>query len=154
MKNEGVPEDTIIFMNKGGTVELDGLKVTLTHAMHSSSYDTENGTVYAGEACGVVLHSGDKAIYHAGDTALFSDMELIKEEYEPMIALIPIGDCFTMGPREGARAAELVGADIAIPIHYGTFPLLTGCPKIFKEECQHKGIEGMILAPGESLFID
>ncbi|MCB0337745.1 MAG: metal-dependent hydrolase, partial [Bdellovibrionales bacterium] len=98
--NEGVPESQLCPMNKGGTLEIEGLNVSLTHAMHSSSYETASGPQYAGEACGVVLGDGIRNLYHAGDTALFSDMSLIKDQYQPEIALLPIGDRFTMGPVE------------------------------------------------------
>jgi L-ascorbate metabolism protein UlaG (beta-lactamase superfamily) len=112
--------------NKGGTVELEGVKVTLTHAQHSSS--VEDGT-YTGEACGLVveLESGFK-LYVAGDTNVFGDMALIARIYEPDLVVIPIGDHFTMGPREAAVALELLGAKRCVPCHYGTFGLLTGTP--------------------------
>jgi L-ascorbate metabolism protein UlaG (beta-lactamase superfamily) len=112
--------------NKGGTVEVAGVKVTLTHAQHSSS--VEDGT-YTGEACGLVieLESGFK-LYVAGDTGVFGDMALIARIYEPDLVVLPIGDHFTMGPREAAVALELLGAKRCVPCHYGTFGLLTGTP--------------------------
>lgn len=152
LQGEGVPGDQLIFMNKGGTVEWEGLKVTLTHAYHSNSYDSEKrGTLYAGEACGVVLRDMKRCIYHAGDTALFQDMDLIREHYTPSIAFLPIGDRFTMGPREAAFAAAMIGARINIPIHYGTFGLLTGTAEAFSQECSGRDVPVMILEPGESI---
>jgi len=154
MAKEGVPEQQILFMNKGGTVDFRGLAVTLTHALHSSSYDTPHGPVYTGEACGVCLGDGRRTIYHAGDTALFSDMSLIGEEYRPRIALLPIGDRFTMGPRQAATAAGLLGCKVAIPIHWGTFDLLTGRREHFAEECSKQDVEVPILEPGDTYSID
>ncbi len=147
----------VIPMNKGGSVTLPGtkIKVTLTHAFHSSSFDAPDGnTYYAGEACGVIvtLENG-KSIYHAGDTCFFTEMELIKTKYSPEIALLPIGDCFTMGPEEAARSARTLGVKTAIPIHWGTFPLLSGTPEEFKSQCERMDIEARILKPGESITV-
>jgi L-ascorbate metabolism protein UlaG (beta-lactamase superfamily) len=147
---EGVSEHKVIPMNKGGSTDIEGIKVTLTHAMHSNSFDTENGPVYAGEACGVVLRDESRAIYHAGDTALFSDMALIKEFHSPEVALLPIGDRFTMGPAEAARAAALIGCKVAIPLHYKTFPPLTGTADEFSKHCEKSGIKVHELEPGQS----
>src|SRR5574337_407555 len=113
--------------NKGGTVAIDGVKVTLTDANHSSS--TPDGT-YTGESCGVVLELEDGLkIYFAGDTNVFGDMSLIGRIYSPDVAVLPIGDHFTMGPREAAVAVELIGVKRVVPSHYGTFGLLTGTPE-------------------------
>lgn len=111
-------------LNKGGGLDVAGVHVTLTHANHSSS--TSDGT-YAGESCGMVLEIPDgPVVYFAGDTNVFGDMALVRRVYAPEVAVLPIGDHFTMGPREAAVAAELVGAKRVVPSHYGTFPLLTG----------------------------
>ncbi len=150
MQQEGVAAEQTFPMNKGGTISWNGLTVTLTNAFHSSSYDTPNGAVYAGEACGVVLGDGTRNIYHAGDTCLFQDMELIKNQYQPEIALLPIGDCFTMGPQEAAQAAKLIGCKLAIPIHYKTFDLLTGTAEEFTTACNALGIETLVLEPGQT----
>jgi L-ascorbate metabolism protein UlaG (beta-lactamase superfamily) len=117
--------------NKGGTVERQGCKFTLTNAFHSSSSDAGD---YLGEACGVVveLEDGTK-VYFAGDTCVFGDMQLIGRIYEPDVAVLPIGDHFTMGPREAAVALELLGNPRCVPCHWGTFPLLTGTPQQLKE---------------------
>lgn len=150
--SEGLPGHLAIPMNKGGSVQHKGITITLTHAYHSSSYDTASGPVYAGEACGVVLADSRRSIYHAGDTALFADMSLIRELYAPEIAMLPIGDRFTMGPAEAARAAKLVGARKILPIHYGTFDLLTGTPPELEKHLEG-GIEMINLEPGQSADI-
>jgi L-ascorbate metabolism protein UlaG (beta-lactamase superfamily) len=129
-------------INKGGTVEVEGIKITLTHANHSSS-GFENGTfVYLGESCGFVieLESGFK-LYFAGDTNVFGDMALIARIYEPDLVVLPIGDHFTMGPREAAVALELLGRRRCVPSHYGTFPLLTGTPERLRELAPEVEIE-------------
>lgn len=151
---EGIPSSRVVPMNKGGTVEIDGLQISLTHAMHSSSYDTTKGTIYAGEACGVIIKDDAVSIYHAGDTALFSDMNLIRERYKPTVAFLPIGDRFTMGPTEAAKAAKMVGVRHAIPIHYGTFPLLTGTADEFVQACKEVEVEVTALKPGEGVEIN
>lgn len=148
---EGVPADKVAPMNKGGSITLGGVEIRLTNALHSSSYDTKNGTLYAGEACGVLLSSQNTHIYHAGDTSLFSDLKLIGDTYSPDIAFIPIGDRFTMGPKEAATAASWLRCKIAIPIHYKTFDLLTGTYAEFAEACKKLAIETHELAPGEHL---
>ncbi len=154
LAGEGVPESQLIFMNKGGTVSVDGLTISLTNAFHSSSFDSpKRGTLYAGEPCGVVIRDGKNSIYHAGDTSLFLDMVLIKENYQPQIAFLPIGDCFTMNPKEAAKAAAILEVKIAIPIHFGTFPLLTGTPKEFTSECKEVNVLAEVLTPGGELLI-
>jgi len=117
--------------NKGGTVELDGIRVTLTHAQHSSS---ANDGTYLGEPCGLVfeLENGFK-IYFAGDTNVFGDMALIARIYAPDVAVLPIGGHYTMGPGEAAVALELLGVKRCVPSHYGTFPVLSGTPDMLRE---------------------
>jgi L-ascorbate metabolism protein UlaG (beta-lactamase superfamily) len=160
LKNEGYPEDKIVPMNKGGTVTINTtdqsepvLRVTLTHALHSSSFDTAQGPRYAGEACGVVISTPGCSFYHAGDTALFSDMALIATTYAPDYAFLPCGDRFTMGPKEAACAAKLIGSKWNIPIHHTTFPLLTGTPEQFSEECRALDCNPLIIAPGTSFHV-
>jgi L-ascorbate metabolism protein UlaG (beta-lactamase superfamily) len=145
---EGIPAERVIPMNKGGAVRIDRVSLRLTNALHSSSYDTANGTVYAGEACGVMVSSPEWSVYHAGDTELFSDMRLIGELYAPDVALLPIGDRFTMGPREAARAASMVKCKLAIPIHHKTFSVLTGTSSEFSAECSKYAVEMVELQPG------
>ncbi len=129
-------------MNPGGELTTPFGSVAYTHAIHSSSYDGQ----YMGVACGVVVRLGDKAFYHAGDTTLFSDMRLIGEIYRPDVVALPVGDRFTMGPALAARAAELIGAPVAIPIHYKTFPLLVQSIDGFAPA----GVTVRELEPGES----
>jgi len=111
--------------NKGGSVEIDGVKFTLTNAFHSSSSDEGD---YLGEPAGIVIRADGKSIYFAGDTCVFGDMALIERLYKPDVAVLPIGDHFTMGPEEAALALELLGNPRCVPCHWGTFGLLTGTP--------------------------
>jgi len=148
---QGVPESHVVPMNKGGTLKIDGFSVSLTHAMHSNSFGTDSGPQYAGEACGVVVDDGERSIYHSGDTALFGDMVLIGERFKPEIALLCIGDRFTMGPKDAASAVALIKPKVCIPIHHSTFPDLTGTPEQFTAECATTCADEtlvQILAPG------
>jgi L-ascorbate metabolism protein UlaG (beta-lactamase superfamily) len=148
----GVPGDKILWMNKGGSVEHRGVQIALTHAYHSSSYDhPTKGPLYAGEPCGVVVRDGQSSVYHAGDTALFSDMSLIAKRYQPQIAFLPIGDLLTMGGEEAADAAMLLGVERAVPIHFKTFPMLAQDAGPFIQGCKGVGIEATELAPGGEL---
>ncbi len=132
--------------NPGGRIQTSFGWVAFTRAHHSSSYQGR----YMGVACGLVVHMGGVTLYHCGDTDLFSDMKLIGELYRPRVACIPIGDRFTMGPELGARAAEWIGAAIAIPIHYRTFPPLRQTIEGFSP----KGVEVRELTPGGSLRVE
>ena len=132
--------------NPGGRIKTDFGWIAFTQAIHSSSFEGR----YMGMPCGVIVHLGGTTIYHCGDTALFSDMRLLGEMYRPDVACIPVGDRFTMGPEHGARAAELIGAPIAIPIHWGTWPLLAQDIDAFAPA----GIEVRRMAPGESWTLD
>lgn len=118
-------------MNKGGTQKIGSVHITMTHAVHSCGITENDGSiVYGGEAAGYVLRFEDgRTIYFAGDTNVFSDMALIEELYKPDLAFLPIGDLFTMGPREAAVACRLLKVPTVIPMHYGTFPPLTGRPE-------------------------
>jgi L-ascorbate metabolism protein UlaG (beta-lactamase superfamily) len=137
-------------MNKGGTIEVKGLRITMTEAIHSSSFD-EKGIVYLGEPAGYIVKlENGQSIYFAGDTGLFSDMKLLAELYKPEIAFLPIGDRFTMGPDTAAIAARWLGVKQVVPMHWGTFPLLTGSPSQLKEHLQGTGIEVLELKPGET----
>ena len=150
LSTKGLSEDMTEAINKGGTTEVEGIKVSLTHANHSSS-GFENGTfVYLGESCGLVieLESGF-TLYFAGDTNVFGDMALIARIYDPDLVVLPIGDHFTMGPREAAVALELLGARRFVPSHYGTFPVLTGTPEELRELSPDAQIE--VPKPGGSV---
>lgn len=139
-----------IGMNKGGTVDLGFVKLTMTHALHSCAIKDGDNLVYGGEAAGYVLTLPDgRAAYFAGDTALFSDMALISELYSPELAFLPIGDHFTMDPHQAAHAARLLKVKRVIPMHYGTFPALTGRPEQLSEKLQKDGIEVWTLKQGQ-----
>ena len=136
--------DAVIGMNKGGTVEVAGVHVTMTHAEHSAGdwNAAAETTLYLGEPAGFVveLENGFR-FYHAGDTTVFGDMRLIGELYKPELAILPSGGHFTMGPREAALAVELLGVGHVLPIHYGTFPILTGTPDELRRELAGRGLD-------------
>ena len=118
-----------IGMNLGGTVQLNDVAATMVEAKHSSLAQDEDGAHYVGVAAGFVLSlDGGPVLYHAGDTAVFGDMSLIRDLYRPSVAILPIGGHFTMGPKEAALAARLLAPEIILPIHFGTFPPLKGTP--------------------------
>jgi len=121
--------------------------------MHSNSIEDDGKVVYGGEPAGyIVTLPGGMTIYHAGDTALFGDMKLIGELYQPLIAMLPIGDLYTMGPRDAAYAIRLLGIKHVIPMHYATFPALTGTPEALSRETKDvSGLTLHALKPGESL---
>ncbi|MFQ6045470.1 MAG: metal-dependent hydrolase [Gemmatimonadales bacterium] len=128
--------------NAGGKIAADWGWVAFTQAFHSSSHEGR----YLGGSVGAVIHLGGVTVYHTGDTGLFSDMKLLGEIYRPDIALIPIGDRFTMGPELATRAAEFIQPKVAIPMHYKTFPPLVQDASGFKP----KGIEVKVMEPGDS----
>jgi L-ascorbate metabolism protein UlaG (beta-lactamase superfamily) len=135
--------DASIGMNKGGTVEAAGVRVTMTHADHSAGDWNPAGetTLYLGDPAGFVVEvENGFRFYHAGDTALFGDMRLVGELYRPDLAILPIGGHFTMGPREAALAVELLGVKHVIPVHYGTFPILAGTPDQLRSELAARGL--------------
>jgi L-ascorbate metabolism protein UlaG (beta-lactamase superfamily) len=137
-------------MNKGGTITAKGLRITMTDARHSSSID-EGGLIYLGEPAGFIIKLEDeRTIYFAGDTCLFGDMKVIAELYKPSIAFLPIGDRFTMGPDTAAIAARWLGVRQVVPMHWGTFPMLTGTPHQLKELLAGTDIEVLELRPGET----
>jgi L-ascorbate metabolism protein UlaG (beta-lactamase superfamily) len=138
-------------MNIGGTQAIRGVSMTLVPAVHSSSGPIQNGTpVYLGEPGGFVLRfENELTAYFAGDTALFGDMQLLRDLYAPDLAFLPIGGLFTMGPEAAARAAALLGVRQVIPMHYGTFPVLTGTPARLRELVP-SGVEVLELKPGET----
>jgi L-ascorbate metabolism protein UlaG (beta-lactamase superfamily) len=128
--------------NPGGKITTPFGWVAFTPAFHSSSFDGR----YLGMPCGIVAHIGGTTVYHCGDTGLFGDMRLIGEIYRPDVALIPIGDRYTMGPALATRAAEMIGAAVAIPMHYDTWPPIAQDPGAFAP----KGVQVKVLTPGES----
>jgi L-ascorbate metabolism protein UlaG (beta-lactamase superfamily) len=135
--------DAVIGFNKGGTVTVAGLNVTMVHAEHSAGAWHPGGetTLYLGEPVGFIveLENGFR-LYFAGDTAVFSDMRLIGELYRPELAFLPIGGHYTMGPKDAAMAVELLGVKHAIPMHYGTYPLLAGTPDEFRSALAARGL--------------
>lgn len=139
-------------INKGGTITLHGVRCTMVNAVHSSSIREGDAFFPGGEACGYVLEfDGGVRVYHAGDTAVHSDMKLIGEIYKPAIAVLPIGDLFTMSPVEAAVAAKMIGARTIVPIHHSTFPALTGTPAALRERLRDRPeIEVLELSPGET----
>ena len=151
LESKGFEEQTKA-MGKGGTQKIGEFSVTLTHAFHSNSIHDGDKVVNAGEPAGLIIRMpGGFTIYHAGDTCVFGDMKLIGELYKPDVAMLPIGDHYTMGPREAAYAVKLLGVKDVIPMHYATFPVLTGSPEELRKECA--GIAGLTihaLKPGES----
>jgi len=140
-----------IGMNLGGTVQLDDVAATMVEAKHSAGAQDENGTHYAGVAAGYVLTIADgPVLYHAGDTAAFSDMQLIRELYQPTVAMLPIGGHFTMGPKEAALAVRFLAPKTVLPLHFGTFPPLTGTPEQLAALVD-PGVEVVRWSPGESV---
>jgi L-ascorbate metabolism protein UlaG (beta-lactamase superfamily) len=148
LSRHGVDESALTAFNKGGTVELAGVRLTMTDAKHSSS--CPDGT-YAGEAAGLIAEFDGAKVYFAGDTCVFSDMQLIGRIYRPDLAVLPIGGHYTMDPREAATALELLGVKRCVPCHYGTFPLLSGTP----DELRRLAPDVEIAAPepGESVSL-
>ncbi|MDR3719500.1 MAG: metal-dependent hydrolase [Bryobacteraceae bacterium] len=137
-------------MNKGGSQAAGSLKVTMTHALHSSGIQDGGSIVYGGEAAGFILHFADgRKAYFAGDTSVFSDLALYRELYAPQLAFLPIGDYYTMDPQQAALAARLLGVKKVIPIHFGTFPILSGTPAELAELVRKDGIEVWELEPGK-----
>lgn len=133
-------------MNIGGRQQLSGLDIAMVPAVHSSS--APDGT-YLGPATGfVVRFENDLKIYFAGDTALFGDMRIIRDRHAPDIAFLPIGDRFTMGPEDAAIAAEWLGVKTIVPMHYGTFPELTGSPEELRTHARPRGVDVLELRPG------
>lgn len=154
LSSQGV--ENTVGINKGGSTEVAGIRVTMTNAVHSSSLPGDNGQiVYTGEPAGYVIRLEDGyRIYFAGDTAVFSDMALIGELYRPDLAMLPIGDFFTMGPLEAAKAVELLGVKRVLGMHYATFPILVGTPGALRDELAARGVtdvEVEELAPGDTL---
>jgi L-ascorbate metabolism protein UlaG (beta-lactamase superfamily) len=138
-------------MGVGGTVDVKGLKISMTPALHTSSIEEDGKVLYVGLATGFVVRLEDgRAVYFAGDTALFGDMRMIAEFHKPDIAFLPIGDHYTMGPAAAAAAARMLGVRQVVPMQYGTFPVLTGTPEELKKHLDPHGIDVLVLKPGET----
>lgn len=142
----------IMPMNKGGSQEVGDIYVTMVHADHSCGIEDDGQIIYGGEPCGFVIQfQNGLKIYHAGDTNVFGDMAIIHELYQPDLVMLPIGDVFTMGPREASYACKLLNPKAVIPMHFGTFPLLTGTPQELERRIKDMGVELHALKPGEGL---
>lgn len=140
-----------IGMNLGGAVQLGDVTATMVEAKHSAGAHDEAGTHYAGVAAGYVLTvAGGPVLYHAGDTSVFGDMKLIQELYRPEVAMLPIGGHYTMGPREAALAVRLLAPKIVLPLHFGTFPPLTGTPEQLAALVDD-GVEVIPWTPGQTI---
>jgi L-ascorbate metabolism protein UlaG (beta-lactamase superfamily) len=153
LAGQGLEEDTSSAFNKGGTVDVDGTRFTMTDAKHSSS--SPDGD-YLGEPAGYVVgFENGTTIYVAGDTCVFGDMQLIGRVYRPEVAILPIGGHYTMDPREAAVALELLGVQKCIPCHYGTFGLLAGTPDELRENLREAGVDTEVVSPepGETVTV-
>lgn len=149
LKTKGLPVEG---MNIGGTAQVDGVSFTMTQAVHSSWIEEAGPGFYGGTAAGFVIGMDGLRIYHAGDTALFSDMKLIGELYHPDIALLPIGGRYTMGISEAMVAANFTGAKTVIPIHYNTWDKIAADPRLFKESVERTtDIRVTVLQPGDTI---
>lgn len=151
LKSKGIK--SVHGINMGGSAEVQGIRVTMTDARHSSSLDMVNPPLAGGVAAGYVLRfENGFTVYHAGDTSVFGDMQLIGSIHHPDLALIPIGDYYTMGPRDAAYACELINPRFIIGMHYGTGPALTGTPEKLKEYLPDSLKDRVrVLTPGVSL---
>ena len=141
----------VVDMGVGGTVDVKGLKISMVPAVHTSSIDENGQSLYGGVAAGFVVRLEDgRSIYFAGDTALFGDMSLIRQLHAPEIAFLPIGDHYTMDPKAAAIACGLLGVRQVVPMHYGTFPVLSGSPDDLKRLVEARGVDVLVLKPGET----
>ncbi|MCD6481787.1 MAG: metal-dependent hydrolase [Thermoplasmata archaeon] len=139
-------------INMGGGIKIGDTEIIMVQAWHSSGIDEANYEIATSPAA-LIIKAG-KTIYHAGDTALFSDMKLIGELYGPDVALLPIGGRYTMDARQAVKAAEMVGAAINIPMHYNTFEAIRQDPEEFRRMAEERGIKVVVLKPGEELNLD
>jgi L-ascorbate metabolism protein UlaG (beta-lactamase superfamily) len=154
LEGKGVPGDKLVGMNKGGSVQMAGVRATMTNAHHSSSAYENGQLIPLGTPAGFVLRfSNGFTVYHTGDTSVTMDMQIVGELYKPDLTILPIGDHFTMDPRQAAYALKLIGSPYAIPEHFGTFPMLTGTPAALEAACQEFGVTTRVIAlkPGESV---
>ena len=148
LDGEGVKNT--IGVNKGGTVDVGFARLTMTHALHSNSIKDGSKLLYGGEAAGYIIREPKgRTAYFAGDTSLFAEMQFLQEMYAPEIAFLPIGDHYTMGPHEAAHAARLIKPKRVVPMHYGTFPALTGTPAELSEKLTKDGIDVWELEVGK-----
>ncbi|MCK9277193.1 MAG: metal-dependent hydrolase [Methanoculleus sp.] len=151
LASKGIPAEP---MNIGGSITVDGVRFTMTPALHSSWLEDEGMGFYGGVAAGFVITMDGISVYHAGDTALFSDMQIIRDLYRPDVALLPVGGRFTMGPDEAMVAARYIGAPLVVPMHYDTFPAIQQDVQNFKQAIERTtSMRVRIVAPGESIEV-
>jgi L-ascorbate metabolism protein UlaG (beta-lactamase superfamily) len=149
--SKGIDGESIIGGNAGGTIEVDGIKITFVHAEHSCGITDGDKVLYGGQACGFVIEfENGFTIYFAGDTDVFGDMAIIAELNNFDVAFLPIGDFYTMGPHRAAKAVKLLGVRTVVPMHFGTFPPLVGRPKAL-QELVGPGIEVLDIKPGDTV---
>ena len=149
--SKGLDGEKIVGGNQGGTIEAEGIKVTLVHAEHSCGITEDGHLIYGGEACGLVIEfENGFTIYFAGDTDVFGDMALIAQLSKFDVAFLPIGDFYTMGPERAAKAVELLGVKTVVPMHFGTFPVLTGRPNQL-QELVGPGVKVLDIKPGDTV---
>lgn len=139
-------------MHIGGSYSFPFGRVKLTPAWHGSAVIEGDNIIYTGTPCGFIIEIGGKVIYHAGDTGLFGDMKLLGDIHKLDAALIPIGDNFVMGPDDAVRAAKMLQAQITVPMHFNTFPVIEQDPDIFIDLLKKEALNGKVLNPGE--YID
>lgn len=154
LQSKGIAQDKIIGYNKGGTVDVAGIKATMTTAQHSSTLVEDGKIIPMGTAAGFIMRfSTDFTIYVTGDTAVTYDMLIMGDLYQPDLVILPIGDFFTMDPRQAAYALKLIRARYAIGCHWGTFPILTGTPEALEQACKEFNVDTKILPlrPGDSI---
>ena len=149
--SKGLDGEKIVGGNQGGTIEAEGIKVTLVHAEHSCGITEDGHLIYGGEACGLVIEfENGFTIYFAGDTDVFGDMALIAQLSKFDVAFLPIGDFYTMGPERAAKAVELLGVKTVVPMHFATFPVLTGRPNQL-QELVGPGVKVLDIKPGDTV---
>jgi L-ascorbate metabolism protein UlaG (beta-lactamase superfamily) len=143
----------VVRMNKGGSYTAKGIRITLVNAQHSSSVTEEGQVIYTGEPGGFIIRfENGFTVYHAGDTAVMADMKIFGDIYKPNLALLPIGSHFTMDPQEAAYACQLLRPQFAIPMHYKTFPVLTGTPEAFIQAMKDQpGVKVIVMNPGQTI---
>src|SRR5947209_7582455 len=150
--SKGLDAEKIIGANQGGTIDVDGVQVTLVHAEHSCGITDDNGSiVYGGQACGLVIEfENGFTVYFAGDTDVFGDMSVIADLSKFDVAFLPIGGFYTMGPERAAKAVELLRVKTVVPMHFATFPILSGSPSQLQELVGNK-VKVLDIKPGDSV---
>ena len=150
---KGLNPEKVVGMNKGGSLTVADIRITMVHALHSSSMVEGNQIIYGGEAAGFIIRFDNGfTVYHAGDTAVFGDMKIINDLYKPELAFLPIGSHYVMGPEEAVYACKLLKPQYVIPMHYGTFPVLSGSPEKFLALMKKfPEVKVLVMMPGETI---